>query len=603
MGKSHALKGFTLVEMSVVLVVIALITAMGLAAGLDSIESTRRVSTEKKLDVIEKALFTYREKYGRLPCPASSTLAATDANYGLAATNLGNCFGGTPSADTVSSVAGEPAVPQGAVPVRTLNLPDEFMFDGWKQKFRYDVTPEMTNYFAFVNSSPYDSCATTVVDHSGADMPIKVVYSLISYGSNGLGAYLKTGAQNGVAGASAAENTNIRATNSANSVRIKNGVSGTGNSYFDDIVRTKTRYQMMSDNERTMPVYRGPDMVFAYNTTTSSGGAPQIVFAKRICGRYEVFTPAAPLAAVAAIPQYAGFTPNNTNLFIYHTAICKLYRVSGTTIDAVTSGTPVPNCPAAATTAAIAKTSGHMAINSASSPYIHTYSMGGTGLTAVYTELAGGLSPVLASIPENITMSENGDYLTVSSTSAPYAKLYLKNGTTYEELTATSGGPGTPLVNAISPDGKYYVEAALNTSIDIYVWRNVSGTFTLLSGGGASYTFTGKTSVSKIQFSDSSDTLGVMLDTNDWGALYINPITDLVSVGEIISLSYAMQNFSITKDGKQFALATASTSDPYDVNIYGHTDYTYGGASVFPQSDDIKEGSASAYVRALAAAH
>ena len=70
--------GFSLVELSVVLVVIALITGMTVAAGVGALESTKRAATINKMDEIEKALLAFRIKYGRLPCPADATMAPTD---------------------------------------------------------------------------------------------------------------------------------------------------------------------------------------------------------------------------------------------------------------------------------------------------------------------------------------------------------------------------------------------------------------------------------------------------------------------------------------------------------------------------------------------
>ena len=105
--------GFSLVELSLVIVIIGEVTASGMMMGSSMIESARRASTNNKLDAIEMGLKAWRVAYLRLPCPADASLATTNANYGVEAATPGTCTGGTPAAnqsdDTNDVVAG--AVP------------------------------------------------------------------------------------------------------------------------------------------------------------------------------------------------------------------------------------------------------------------------------------------------------------------------------------------------------------------------------------------------------------------------------------------------------------------------------------------------------------
>ncbi|MDX2074127.1 MAG: prepilin-type N-terminal cleavage/methylation domain-containing protein [Alphaproteobacteria bacterium] len=551
-------RGFTLVEMSVVLVVIAIIAGMGISAGIDALESTRRVATESKLDVIEKALLNFREQYGRLPCPGSATLAATDTNYGVEAANLGTCTGGTPAA-TYVTVGSPTGIPSGAVPVRTLGLPNEFMVDGWGGKFHYEVAPAMTADGAFSVTQPGDACPITVVDHSGANMPLSSVYALVSYGKNGIGAYGKGGAQQTGGTAGAAEQTNIRTTTNTPTIRVKNGASGARGTagYYDDIVRFKSLYQMMTNPQRDTLLYKGPELALTYNTTSGT----QIVYGKKKCGRYQEFSGTVP-SAVAAVPRFIGFTPGNTHLFVYHTNNCKLYSISGTTLTAVTSGTPVPNCPAAGTGGAMAEKTALLAINDTSSPYLRLYRMTGEGMAATFAEMSSAISPALTDYPDSITFSNNAEWMALSRGSS-YAYLYSNEGDYFQDVGTLSGDSYTEYRNAISPDGRYYaINEVSGGNTNIYIWRNISGTFSQITSGGSAllYTITNMTVPYIFKFSPDSNYLviGGTSTGENLVVLSINPVTDAVTqaLGVTSTVPVSAQ---FSSDSKFLAVARDAT--------------------------------------------
>jgi prepilin-type N-terminal cleavage/methylation domain-containing protein len=198
-------RGFTLIELAIVIVIIAVISGLGLMATLGTKETANRVGTEKKLDVIEQALTSFRATYNRLPCPASVTLPNTDTNYGkegaatypttsTAATSY-NCITGTPHANFYWGAATN-SVPQqyveGTVPVRTLNLPDEFMYDSWGRHIAYAVDAYATVPNAFKTMRPLDQCVITVDDASHTARTSGAVYLLFSYGPDGHGAFINS---------------------------------------------------------------------------------------------------------------------------------------------------------------------------------------------------------------------------------------------------------------------------------------------------------------------------------------------------------------------------------------------------------------------------
>lgn len=188
--------GFSLLELAVVLVIVAVITAMAMSSGVAVVDASRNNATQQRIKSLEQALLAYRANYNRLPCPASLAIAEGATNFGVEAATPGTCTGGTPAAN--SSAAGvtnttKTAV-EGAIPVVTLGLPNEMMYDGWGRRFRYAVDTSLTATGAFnaVNIS-CTNLAITVKDANGGNRSTGSAYAIISHGENGHGGYTKTG--------------------------------------------------------------------------------------------------------------------------------------------------------------------------------------------------------------------------------------------------------------------------------------------------------------------------------------------------------------------------------------------------------------------------
>jgi len=266
------LAGFTLIELAMVLVVIGTVTAMGVSMGSSMIQSAQKVSTNQKLDAIETALMAYRRAYNRLPCPADPTLtdvAANSATFGYEAGAAGTCTAThiasytIPSPGSTTNIPGGTNVVEGAVPVRTLNLPDEYQFDGWGRKFAYAVwapitaTATSTTPAAFVSYGITPSCGAITVNNAGGGHRTQGAdYVLLSYGPDGHGGYPKGGGSTryNAGSTNTDELTNAHYSNlgvdtgyAATYVQkdwTQNSASSTD--VFDDIVRFKERWQMQN---------------------------------------------------------------------------------------------------------------------------------------------------------------------------------------------------------------------------------------------------------------------------------------------------------------------------------------------------------------------
>jgi prepilin-type N-terminal cleavage/methylation domain-containing protein len=253
--------GFTLLELSIVLILIGLIVGGGLVTVTAAVQKKSYDLTIARMQTIETALYNFRAAFNRIPCPADLTRLNTDANYGLEAgagsgsspgTATGACTGGSivPAANFSYATAAE-----GAVPVRALRLPDDYMYDGWGNRFRYAVDVNMTAAVAF-NTSPlnYACGPISVNDITGSARSQDSIYAIISHGANGHGAYSRAA----TILSSSSDNTNELINCHCNSSGVSTGYSpvyvqqtltassSDANNNFDDIVAYKERSQMIT---------------------------------------------------------------------------------------------------------------------------------------------------------------------------------------------------------------------------------------------------------------------------------------------------------------------------------------------------------------------
>jgi prepilin-type N-terminal cleavage/methylation domain-containing protein len=193
-----ARKGFSLLEMSIVLLIIAVVVGSGAAMFSASVKQQQSKETLLKMQAIQKALLDYRRAFNRIPCPADLALPMTDANFGVEAwkdpstPTSTSCNGGVPAATYTDGGT----LYEGAVPVKTLKLPDDYVVDGWGRRFDYAADGTLTAYNAFDTVAVNDTQVRfTIVPTITSVMTITSypVYVLISYGEDGHGAFTREG--------------------------------------------------------------------------------------------------------------------------------------------------------------------------------------------------------------------------------------------------------------------------------------------------------------------------------------------------------------------------------------------------------------------------
>jgi prepilin-type N-terminal cleavage/methylation domain-containing protein len=179
--ESEKLHGFTLVELTIVLVLAGIVMTMGLGMVTATLENAAYSETKAKQAQIKTSLLGYLRTNGHLPCPTvpSST-------------------GGLVSGTAALSCTGSESDGYGVVPWITLGLPRESVIDGWGSYFTYKVAKRWTaksspaNDFT-INELTKPTAALTIqgVNAEGAALETtttEAVVVIVSHGKNGHGA-------------------------------------------------------------------------------------------------------------------------------------------------------------------------------------------------------------------------------------------------------------------------------------------------------------------------------------------------------------------------------------------------------------------------------
>ena len=117
-------RGFTLAELAIALVIVALLLASALIPLSAQIELKSVADTKKTMDQIQESLLGFAIANGRLPCPADGSIADGSSTAGQEIASCDNS-----SATKLS---------YGVVPWATLGVPAT---DAWGRRFSYRVAP------------------------------------------------------------------------------------------------------------------------------------------------------------------------------------------------------------------------------------------------------------------------------------------------------------------------------------------------------------------------------------------------------------------------------------------------------------------------------
>lgn len=191
-------RGFTILEMTVVLAIVAVLLAMGIDLGRNATNGADRLAVRERLAVIKAAIDEYADRNGYYPCPANPAVVSGGTNWGLESRSTTAGAGCTISGGVTLA---DDSI-QGMLPHRTLGLSETYASDPWGNKFTYAVSYQHVG-MAIFGQQPLRNSDGTLAIFSGVyggtnyrlsqtskGLPsIGAGYVVISHGPDARGAY------------------------------------------------------------------------------------------------------------------------------------------------------------------------------------------------------------------------------------------------------------------------------------------------------------------------------------------------------------------------------------------------------------------------------
>jgi len=269
---NHYQRGFSFVELAVVLLAVGMVLGMSLSAGMTQMKMIEVTSTQAKLEKIRDALNAFRDKHGRYPCPAQEYAVkdASDyasfwdwvADYGSPASyktpqswgeEYASCanhpermFG----AVLLSGITDAEVAYSGSVPFQALNLNPSVAIDSWGNRITY-----MVDIIHTVKSSIGPGMIDVVDEYGNSKVQSstqgKAIFALISHGANANGAY----PANSISRNSCSTTTNDHENCDDDAVILDANLKDSVNAsqYNDDYVLWQTQTRNTKEAIKSMP--------------------------------------------------------------------------------------------------------------------------------------------------------------------------------------------------------------------------------------------------------------------------------------------------------------------------------------------------------------
>lgn len=175
--------GSSLLQTAITLIVVSVLVGASVAIIQPLVLEKPKEETHKQLDPIKVALSEFAARHGRLPCPARLDVATDTADFGREYCDATPAAGSGVELSTVNSRDGR-VIRSGGLPVRTLDMSDDYFRDGYQNPYLYSVTELVTSASGDLN---HDG-GIYVKDANGIDVNVNpgwVLYTLVSTGGRG----------------------------------------------------------------------------------------------------------------------------------------------------------------------------------------------------------------------------------------------------------------------------------------------------------------------------------------------------------------------------------------------------------------------------------
>lgn len=252
-------KAFTIIEISVVLVIIGILFMQTLSSTKITNNIKNRI-TKDRMTAIYKTMGSFLADKKRLPCPASILLDKKHVDYGKEVRDINTfmCLGsgiynptGSPSSINISF---------GMVPIQDLGLPSEFAEDGFGNKISFFIDKRFAMNYIEQPDNNLSVPSFGTANYKGI-MTIKnrtnvgaitinndAILVLLSHGENGYGSFKTTGIQNSIGNLLEEIENSLSSFASGSPIFDKIFYANfDGSDQFDDIVFFKTRNDFVND--------------------------------------------------------------------------------------------------------------------------------------------------------------------------------------------------------------------------------------------------------------------------------------------------------------------------------------------------------------------
>lgn len=253
-------KAFSLIELSIVIVIISILLSGALSIVTTTSNKSKIRTTNNNISEIYKALKVYLVANKRLPCPAPITaVKSTDTNYGHSSGAAGSCSESGVYGSNINTT-----IVYGMVPVKDLGLSIDMAEDGFGSKFSYVVDARYTGLYTDSTNfgsddSLYELIEIKEVTSAGAteiskETTFNAIFAVISYGANKSGAFNANSSSQNSASTDTYEIANgivptdsITATLGDNSTPYRIYSYAGRSDVFDDIILYKTRNMLVAE--------------------------------------------------------------------------------------------------------------------------------------------------------------------------------------------------------------------------------------------------------------------------------------------------------------------------------------------------------------------